>query len=112
MSYVAEISLIAPEDIRPAPEIDPEWPSNSDNLPNGVPPNGEHKTWPEFCQWIQGKTYIRAAYEPNDYRGAVGIVFSDGSRAWIHSNYEGPLSDVTPGAGLEIPTVVIWDSSK
>lgn len=61
-----------------------------------------HITWAEFCIWAQGRKIVQ---EVDKYDGELALVFDDGSIARVRSNYDGPYSDVTPGNGIQAPTV-------
>jgi hypothetical protein len=70
--------------------------------------------WAEWCIWIQGKT-VRSTTE--DYKAsyrelprgsrATLLEFTDGSKSLVLSNDDPDLSEVTPGAGIQPPSVMI-----
>lgn len=65
-------------------------------------------TWSEFCTWVSGKKVIE---EFSDRYGLdaehVYLKFDDGSKAIITSNYDEGYSEITPGNGIEPPTVKV-----
>lgn len=62
--------------------------------------------WAEFCDWVSGR---HVAETTTGYDGTIHLVFKDGSEATVQSNYEGPFSSVTPGEGIQPPTVRVKD---
>lgn len=63
--------------------------------------------WKEFFAWTSGRK-VRSTQDNVD-DSSVRILYEDGAQAVIHSNYEGDYSDVTPGAGVQPPTVEVRD---
>jgi hypothetical protein len=62
-------------------------------------------TWQEFCDWVQAK---RVASTKSLSEGRVQIVFADGTEAIVASDYDEGYSEMTPGDGLQEPTVSVW----
>lgn len=60
--------------------------------------------WATFCEWVSGRKVVETI---DEYNGKTRLVFEDGTEAEVRSNYDGPYSDVTPGSGVECPTVRI-----
>jgi len=65
--------------------------------------------WVEFCRWVSSKRVV-SAVDSGD--GGVHIVFEGGAEAAVSSEYDGPYSDVTPGNGIEAPTVRIKEAPQ
>lgn len=63
-------------------------------------------SWKTFCSWIQGKS-VKRSTRGDDARI---LHFTDGARAEIKSNYQGDYSDVTPGEGVQPPTVRVAEA--
>lgn len=73
--------------------------------PKPPPPKWRYLEWSAFCEWVQGRK-VREQKTNGDGDIAV-LFFEDGAVAELHSNYEGDLSDETPGAGFSPPTVKV-----
>ena len=65
-------------------------------------------SWTEYVNWVQGKRVIDGSgcYN-NDWSTAV-VIFDDGSKACMKSNYQAFES----GSYAEEPTVMVLDSEK
>ena len=61
--------------------------------------------WSEFFCWARDKS--PSAIDESK-RDVVRIFYSDGSYAEIKSEFEGDYSDLTPGEGVQPPTVRAW----
>lgn len=73
-------------------------------------PYWTHKSWFEFCVWMQGRTI--KAESRGEEAGETLLMFDDGSAAIVASNYEHDYSDETPGQGIQMPSVKVHEVSR
>lgn len=73
-------------------------------------PQWRTMTWREFLDWSRGKGVVNEYRSPGE-PGAVRLVFDDGSLVVVESQHDEDLSDETPGAGIQPPTVRLRQTS-
>ncbi len=59
--------------------------------------------WGKFLAWTRDKDLVKET----SLGETVTLLFADGSIAVLQSNYDGPYSDITPGNGIEPPSVQV-----